>query len=1562
MARFLPLVIVLGVLASCGPESSPVVSEIGDDLALDKLADPADVMPDTVDVADLFAESMPDLYAPETPEAVEVVDVTDVHSDEGPTNDGPDETTPPDCVQTPSVCDDDNACTVDSCNPILGCVNSPLTGTGCDDADACTLGDICQAGKCVAAETISCIDTDPCTDDLCDPTTGCYHTKNHEICDDGNACTKDDICTAGTCSGTPVTELCNCNDILDCVTLEDGNACNGTLVCLNHQCIVDPATIVICDTSKDPTCKRTFCNAGTGLCGQHDAPDNSGCDDADACTTGDRCLGGSCTGGPPPNCNDGNDCTTDSCAIATGCSSLDNNDVCLAAECVSNVYYAAATCATGTCPVQEVTDCASNKACVTDSCDAATGCSHVVKPNYCLIDGACVLEGATFPTDPCRVCTALISFSDWTVAGDGSSCGAGRACLDGRCLGPLITEFMAVNRDTTKDEDGDTSDWIEIYNPAGVPLSLLGYHLTDDKARPGKWIFPDVSIPPNAYLVVFASGKNRMDPAGVLHTNFKLGSEGEYLALSSPNYLVVQEFPIFPAQAPDVSYGIAVSVARAPFVTTGNSARYFVALGANPPFDWAGSAFDDTGTGWETGLTGIGFDFPSQYQPPASGDALGTPIADSVADWSTTGIQGANGWTYGYYDRTNDPDHVYSADAFIPFPHDGSGFGPTDFWTGSSYEWFQGDPPWTAIGSESVHPNGENNISEHWVIRRYTTEIAGPLVVEWHIGRNNLNGDGVTGYVFHQGTLVDSIAIAGSDSVGATRLLVLPEVMIGDTIDFALGPTGPGGQPEDWSDGSVLTSAVWPMPNLESQIATSVDATMFGVTPGMYVRIAFDNESPVPLNRLWLRMKYNDGFLAYLNGSAIASANAPEIPTWNATATANRSVAAAQEFEIFDARSNINLLAAGRNTLAIHGFNVAADSPTFLVLPELEGRLVTYDAASVRYYSKPTPGADNDDATGTLGPIMEHLTPAGSAASGQEIVVSTRAFPTSAEVAGAVLIYRVMFGPEVSVPMTDAGNGIFSAAIPADVAAPGQMVRWYILGSDVNGQTGRTPIFPDPLDSEQYFGTIIDDPTIVSNLPVIHWFIENPAAANTRTGTRSSLFFAGEFYDNVKFNLHGQSTSGSSFPKKSYNVDFNSDHRFRLSTDFRRMKDIKLLTNYADKSKLRNTLGYETFRNAGSAYHLAFPIRVQRNGTFFSVQDFVEDADDRWLERLGLDPENALYKQYDGLYNAALGEKKTREYEDNSDLASFIANLDLTGDALRNFIYDNVNLAAMANFYAGLTITSDKDCCHKNFYAYRDTNGTGEWWYLPWDLDLTFGRNWIQSVNYFDDNLYPQNRLFGGGGNKLTSILYAMPEFSQMYVRRLRTLMDQLQQPPETPQADLKFEKRIDELVTLIGADGAADYAAWPKWGLDQTMEQAAGLMKTNYMAPRRVFLFETKTADGTIPSAQEHPIILFGEFDLSPERPDEAYFTLDNQNAFAVDLSGWQVSGDISITLKPGTVIPALGTLVVSPDVVTFRKRALPPTGGQGLFVQGNYVGVISQFESLTLLDDAGNTVSWAL
>lgn len=73
----------------------------------------------------------------------------------------------------------------------------------------------------------------------------------------------------------------------------------------------------------------------------------------------------------------------------------------------------------------------------------------------------------------------------------------------------VLNEVVSANRAGLLDEDGDASDWVELFNPGGAPVNLQGYRLSDDPARPARWTFGRALVPAGGRLVVFASGKDR---------------------------------------------------------------------------------------------------------------------------------------------------------------------------------------------------------------------------------------------------------------------------------------------------------------------------------------------------------------------------------------------------------------------------------------------------------------------------------------------------------------------------------------------------------------------------------------------------------------------------------------------------------------------------------------------------------------------------------------------------------------------------------------------------------------------------------------------------------------------------------------------------------------------------------------------------------------------------------------------------------------------------------------------------------------------------------------------
>ncbi|TVQ03117.1 MAG: lamin tail domain-containing protein, partial [Balneolaceae bacterium] len=108
----------------------------------------------------------------------------------------------------------------------------------------------------------------------------------------------------------------------------------------------------------------------------------------------------------------------------------------------------------------------------------------------------------------------------------------------------VLNEIMASNNSIIADEDGDYEDWIEIHNYSDSAVSLAGYGLSDDYDNPFRWMFPEITIQPGEFLLVWASNKDRADPAAPLHTNFAIASAGEEILLTAADSTRIDELPL----------------------------------------------------------------------------------------------------------------------------------------------------------------------------------------------------------------------------------------------------------------------------------------------------------------------------------------------------------------------------------------------------------------------------------------------------------------------------------------------------------------------------------------------------------------------------------------------------------------------------------------------------------------------------------------------------------------------------------------------------------------------------------------------------------------------------------------------------------------------------------------------------------------------------------------------------------------------------------------------------------------------------------------------------------
>lgn len=877
-------------------------------------------------------------------------------------------------------------------------------------------------------------------------------------------------------------------------------------------------------------------------------------------------------------------------------------------------------------------------------------------------------------------------------------------------------------------------------------------------------------------------------------------------------------------------------------------------------------------------------------------------------------------------------------------------------------------------------------------------------------------------------------------------------------------------------------------------ITTNISAAMSGVNRSVFVRFPFNVANPAGVTAVRLKLRYDDGYVCYLNGVQIGADRASST-LWDAAASSNKNDTTVTTIaQTSNTTTGPAALVAGTNVLAFQLLNSdgsGGENDNVCLRPTFE--IDTPSGFTTGYLSNATMGAANGSTTTQIPPDISDVTenpvvlPVGGVGSAPILVTAKvkKTLNNLNATTPALLKWRRMYDNESTITMLDDGtngdvlanDGVFSALIPTTSLNPGEMVRWRVEARDnlATPQISYAPPYPgfsvttapaNPppisgsasdtyLDIAQYYGTMASSASVSANsqLPVLYWFIKSADVTQVvGTGSASSsMFYRGRFYDNVYCERHGQSSAGFPTNKKSFNFNFTKDNRLEWSSTDPKVRSFNLLTNYADKSKLRTPVAWKFWSESGHIMsHWTETVRVHQvtetnsataANHFWGIYDIVEDGNEDMLERYGRSPANALYKVYDALLSTAQAEQKTREDVDATK-ADYQAMLDglLESRTLaqrRTYGYDNVDISAIVNAIAVHGFIVSQDWGHKNFYMYRDTLGTGEWSLVPWDQDLALGHTWFSTQGYFNDEIDSQRTIQNGASNRLKTLVYNSPELNRMLVRRVRTLMDKYLGSIAAPQTwfETQFSTRLDQMdpPTTPGgvkSDAVLDFEKWGFWvhasgtpivfsdsrGPDHMMRaQASRLVNpftsvtaapwnypgypasanlatnsanTNsthaYLVGRRRHLYNLDAQNpgsgaDPVPAAQSAiaagtVVIETVEFSPASGNGEQEYFSIRNNTAEYIDISGWTVTGaggvtngneNINYKFRGGTVIPPyttgvenIGRIFVAKNPAQFRARSASPKGGEYCYVVGPFDGRLTARGSTVELRDTTNIV----
>ncbi|MCH1418714.1 MAG: CotH kinase family protein, partial [Akkermansiaceae bacterium] len=654
-----------------------------------------------------------------------------------------------------------------------------------------------------------------------------------------------------------------------------------------------------------------------------------------------------------------------------------------------------------------------------------------------------------------------------------------------------------------------------------------------------------------------------------------------------------------------------------------------------------------------------------------------------------------------------------------------------------------------------------------------------------------IEGDGQTvanGYTDYPEQF-DDISYGLAQTGSGSDITIIPE----NSISRILVPTSDIGT--SWHD-RLFDDSSWPSANTgigydyDNLIGSNgdVQSQTDDINGSVYVRIPFTIDSPESLTSLTLRMKYDDGFAAYINGTRVASVGAPASPQWNSVATADHPDSAAVVFEDFNIPLGPDLLEAGGNILAIHGLNRSTGSSDLLVLPRLDATTAATNPGlgEAGYFQNATPATSNGTNQGL---------PAGAVT----FSVPGRGFTNSVSVELSVA------SPNADIRYTTNGN-VPTASSTRYTGNPITITSSQII----RARAYSNGLAPGPVSEEGYIELSSSAESFSSDIPVV--IMERFSGGPTASNGKAYVFFA--FFEpdpvtgitrlNKPYSLGtrgGYKTRGSSssgFEKKAYSIEaWNENNRNKDISPFGMPEESDWILNARsqfDRSLMRNAFIYnlsnqtgryavrtrfvELFLNTnGGSLSYGTRSSADYDGVYTFMEKISRDQERVDVERLpeSVSTEPGITGGYimkidrldpgDGGLSAGgrtLGWVYPKERDVTSAQATWLRNhLNEMTSSLSSGNYEEyIDPLAWVDHHLLNVLTLNADALRLSTYFHKKRSGKVEFGPI-WDFDRS-----MDSTDSRDDN----PRSWSGGTNYFTyawwNQLFGNEEFWQLYIDR----------------------------------------------------------------------------------------------------------------------------------------------------------------------------------------------------
>ncbi|MHC4727081.1 MAG: lamin tail domain-containing protein [Planctomycetota bacterium] len=475
----------------------------------------------------------------------------------------------------------------------------------------------------------------------------------------------------------------------------------------------------------------------------------------------------------------------------------------------------------------------------------------------------------------------------------------------------VINEVLAINSSTFEHE-GTYPDLIELYYDGPASLNLSGMSITDDPNEPTRFVFgAGATMEPGEYLILYADSET---VTSGIHLGFALNGAGEGIYLYDQGGVLLDSVE-FGLQLPDLSIG-----------RIGNNGQISSGLTES----------------WKLTVPTIGHANVAQ------------PLGDSktlrINEWLANGDVLFNDDFIELFNPHTLPvnlSSMYLTDNPETQP-DKYQIGPLSFIAGGEFAVYRAD-------SRDRPGHVDFRLSaDVEMIGLFDSELKGIDRVIYGPQTTNVSQgripDGTDSFEFFE---LPSPGLANRSDVLSHFTVT---TLFSENADkYVLVPTGEIGQ--EWKTEPDYDDSAWTFSSgrvggigyerssgYESLINLDIEAQMYQLNASCYIRIPFNVDVDLKsITGLILKVRYDDGFVAYLNGVELARRNFSGTPTWNSNASSSRSDSEAVVFENIETSEFIGNLMSGENILAIQGMNRSLTSSDMLISAELEATIATSD-------------------------------------------------------------------------------------------------------------------------------------------------------------------------------------------------------------------------------------------------------------------------------------------------------------------------------------------------------------------------------------------------------------------------------------------------------------------------------------------------------------------------------------------------------------------------------------------------------------------------------------------